>query len=184
MHTYIHTYIHTVSRLRLYADLAVWSVDKRGEGTADWDTAASNRSTGNCLSNFHTRISSKTRIHTFEFDEGFQPYHPPSELSSVLMKHVLKLLFARHQVSTRIAASHFPGSACLHMLMCYCCLFMCIYCWLVVCVYVCTYMYTYIYIYIYIYCSGSVCLHIATREAWRNGTERHSSCRPAVRQLK
>ena len=49
-----------------------------GEGTADWDTAASNRSTGNCLSNFKKRISSKKgRIEKFELDEGFRPYHPP-----------------------------------------------------------------------------------------------------------
>ena len=33
---------------------------KRGEGTVDWDTVASNCSTGNCLSNFNKRISSKS----------------------------------------------------------------------------------------------------------------------------
>ena len=58
-----------------------------GGGTVDWDTVAPNCSTGNCLSNFNKRISSKSlnwdiwarkaRIETFELDEGFQPYHPP-----------------------------------------------------------------------------------------------------------
>ena len=58
-----------------------------GEGTVDWDTAASNRLTGSCLSNFVKRISSKNsnweirarkaRIEKSELDEGFQPYHPP-----------------------------------------------------------------------------------------------------------
>ena len=31
-----------------------------GEGTADWDNVASNCSTGNCLSNFNKRMSSKS----------------------------------------------------------------------------------------------------------------------------
>ena len=31
-----------------------------GRGTADWDTAASNRSTGNCLSKFNKRTGSKS----------------------------------------------------------------------------------------------------------------------------
>ena len=35
-------------------------ITKRGEGTVDWDTVASNCSTGNCLSNFNRRISSKS----------------------------------------------------------------------------------------------------------------------------
>ena len=48
---------------------------------------ASNCSTGNCLSSFNKRISSKNsncefwarkaRIEKFELDEGFQPYHAP-----------------------------------------------------------------------------------------------------------
>ena len=33
---------------------------REGEGTADWDTAASNRSTGNRLSNFNRRINSNS----------------------------------------------------------------------------------------------------------------------------
>ena len=63
-----------------------------GESTADWDTAASNRSTcstGNCLSKFHKGISSKSlncqiwartipiKFEKFELDEGFQPYRSP-----------------------------------------------------------------------------------------------------------
>ena len=45
----------------------------------DWDTVASNCSTGNCSSNVSKRIDSrnKTVIEKFELDEGFQPYHPP-----------------------------------------------------------------------------------------------------------
>ena len=63
-------------------------VKRGGEGTADWDTAASNCSTGNCVSDVIKRISSKssnlqiwartTRIEKFELDEGFQPYHTTS----------------------------------------------------------------------------------------------------------
>ena len=48
-----------------------------GEGTADWDTAASNCSTGNCLSNFNRRTSSKSsKLKRNKLDEGFQPCHP------------------------------------------------------------------------------------------------------------
>ena len=66
-----------------------------GEGTADWDTAASNRST--CLelidrelffvllnkqqdssTNLNWQIWARTnQIYWFELDEGFRPYHPP-----------------------------------------------------------------------------------------------------------
>ena len=70
------------------------SLLRGGEGTTNWDTAASNRSTcisscstGSCSSKFNKRMSSKssnwsiwdrtTRIYKFELEEGFQPYHPP-----------------------------------------------------------------------------------------------------------
>ena len=61
-------------------DLGRISTVRGGEGTVDSDAVASNRSTGSCLSNFSKMLSSrKARIAKFEIDEGFQPYHPPSD---------------------------------------------------------------------------------------------------------
>ena len=87
---YIYIYIYMYIRICIYIYIYIYI---RGEGTADWYTAASNRSTssncstGSCLSNFNKRISSKksnweiwvrkARIEKFELDEGFQLYHPP-----------------------------------------------------------------------------------------------------------
>ena len=48
-----------------------------GEGSVDWDTAASNCSTGNCLPNFNKRMSSKSSNWQTWARWGFQLYHPP-----------------------------------------------------------------------------------------------------------
>ena len=48
-----------------------------GEGTVDWDSAASNCSTGSCLHNFNKKISSKNSNWEIWARWGFQPYHPP-----------------------------------------------------------------------------------------------------------
>ena len=79
--------------------LAFGSPLRGGEGTVDWDTAASNCSTGSCLSNFNRRISSKSsnwkiwapkaRIDKFELDEGFSNrIIPPSELGPARVPHL------------------------------------------------------------------------------------------------
>ena len=57
------------------------SIIRGGEGAVDRDTVASNCSTGNRLSDFNKRISSKGS-NKFELDEGFQPYHSPFRLLS------------------------------------------------------------------------------------------------------
>ena len=82
-----------------------------GRGAVDWDTAASNRSTGNCLSNFKKGISSnnanfeswawKTRIEKFELDEGFQQYHPAFRVSPGASATGLPRARARLRVDTR-----------------------------------------------------------------------------------
>ena len=48
---------------------------KRGEGTVDWDTVASNGSAGNCLSNFNKRISSKSS--NWKMRSGLLDGQPP-----------------------------------------------------------------------------------------------------------
>ena len=51
------------------------TLNKRGEGTVDWDTVASNCSTGSCLSNFNSRgKAQKARIERFEIDELMWSY--------------------------------------------------------------------------------------------------------------
>ena len=57
-------------RTRLYTN-------KRGEGTADWDTAASNCSTGNRLSNVKKRISSKNSNREIRARWGFPTVSSP-----------------------------------------------------------------------------------------------------------
>ena len=59
--------------------LIITLLAERGEGTVDWETVASNCSTGSCLSSFNKRISSKSsnRKNIARDNEVFQPYHPP-----------------------------------------------------------------------------------------------------------
>ena len=94
-----------------------------GEGTVDWDTVASNCSTGNRLSNFSKRINSTTRIEQFELDEDFHPYHPP-------FWSLARLCLAAG-TGTRVAPVMWMD-AVLHLSL-----------------YVCMYIYIYTYIYVY-----------------------------------
>ena len=73
-----------------------------GEGPADWDTVGSNCSTGNRLSSFNKRTSSKSsdreirarkaRIQRFEHDEGLQPHRPPFRHLAVVISTIIIII--------------------------------------------------------------------------------------------
>ena len=62
-----------------------------GEGTVDWDTVASNRSTGSRVSNFNKRISSKNTTWTIWARWGFPTVSSPFR--------ILFTLFSRTSIS-------------------------------------------------------------------------------------
>ena len=84
---------------------------KRGEGTVDWDTVASNCSTGNLLSNFNKRISSKSSNWTIWARWGFPTVSPPLTTSAA----------QGSQSEARTAGALRSNACCSIPRYCYCC---------------------------------------------------------------
>ena len=71
VYIYIYIYSRVLSVVRRLGDLVDLPLLRLrgGEGTADRDTVASNRSRGSCVPNCTTRTTITTRIEQFELDE-------------------------------------------------------------------------------------------------------------------
>ena len=137
------------------------------EGTADRDTVASNCSTGNCLSNFNKRMSSKGRIEKFELDEGFQQYHPPFRTPPASRcRPALARPPPRGTRGAGRSARRSPRTRCsCSRLYIYIYIYIHIYIYIYIHTYIHTYIYVCIYVtYIYIY----IHKHIYIKHIYKN----------------
>ena len=154
IYIYTYTYKYQLSRIRIlnvircFLDIECISLIKRGEGTVDWDTVASNCWAGSCWSNSNWRISSKSSNWEIWARCGFPTVSSP--LPTCMKSKAWSALFLTlDYVNMWYRAELTPAISLSLSLSLY------IYIYMHTLIHAYIYIHIYIYIYMYVYVLGN-----------------------------